>query len=79
MGVAPPPIETNEWANQFLLPHGTRSRCHCLNVDSHTDGTPLNSSLPFGMSISCCESKIGALGAVCGENGRKSEDGQKEK
>lgn len=83
---APPQLRTNEWANQFLLPRGTRSaprpqhrRRHCLNlIPTRTSYAPASASLmpSTALSVFLLQKQNWRTGC-CGENGRKSEDGQR--
>lgn len=95
---APSQLRTNEWANQFLLPRGTRSaprprrqrRRRCLNlIPTRTRRLPptqLLSLLPrlhqasssTALSVFLLRKQNWRTGC-CGENGRKSEDGQRER
>lgn len=97
---APSQLRTNEWANQFLLPRGTRSaprprprrqrQRRCLNlIPTRTRRLPptqLLSLLPrlhqasssTALSVFLLRKQNWRTGC-CGENGRKSEDGQRER
>lgn len=92
---APSQLRTNEWANQFLLPRGTRSAPRprhrrwrrCLNLIPTRTRLPLLLSLlpqlhqassSTALSVFLLRKQNWRTGC-CGENGRKSEDGQRER